>query len=58
MSDLTLYVCDPEKNTECKKTSCMINEWGGLCALTTKREFAKTDENGEPITAKDDDLPF
>ena len=32
-----LYRCDPEKNTECKKTSCFLN--GGPCKFTTKEEF-------------------
>ena len=33
------YVCDPEKNTACKKTNCHIN--GGPCTRTTHLEFAK-----------------
>lgn len=53
-----LYVCDPEKNTECKKTSCSAKDVLLPCSLTTKAEFAKTDENGQPIAATDDELPF
>lgn len=30
------YLCDPAKNTECRKTSCFIN--GGPCHMTTKEE--------------------
>lgn len=33
------YVCDPEKNTACKKTHCFIN--GGPCEHTKHLEFAK-----------------
>lgn len=54
-----LYICDPEKNTECDKQCCAAtsDEWP-YCTLTTKPEFAKQDENGQPISATDDDLPF
>lgn len=31
-----LYLCDPEKNTECKKTSCQV-----LCKHTTNKAFEK-----------------
>lgn len=31
-----LYLCDPEKNTECKKSGCQ-----NPCRYTTKVEFAK-----------------
>lgn len=31
-----LYLCDPEKNTDCKKTGCYLN--GGYCYMTTKEE--------------------
>ena len=58
MGKLTLYVCDPEKNTECKKTACSGKGPAQPCSLTTKIEFAKTDENGQPIEANDDELPF
>lgn len=30
-----LFVCDPERNTECKKTNC------GECQMTSNIEFAK-----------------
>lgn len=33
-----LFPCDPNKNTNCKKTSCYIN--GGDCALTQHFEYA------------------
>lgn len=42
-----LYVCNPDKNVKCKKTSCYIN--GGECSLTAKEEFAKTNESGNAI---------
>ena len=42
----TLYLCDPQKNTECPKGNCQIP---GGCFLTRKKEFAVTDKNGKPI---------
>lgn len=42
----TLYLCDPQKNTECPKRNCQIPDG---CFLTIKKEFAVTDENGKPI---------
>ena len=48
-----LYLCDHTKNTECPKTSCKYNPDAkfGECTNTIKKEFAKLDENGEPIVA-------
>mgnify|MGYP004652319963 CR=1 FL=1 len=43
-----LYLCDPQKNTECKKTSCQML-YG--CFFTKKKAFAVTDENENPIIA-------
>lgn len=47
----TLYLCDPDKNTECRKTSCVHNPVavGPLCRSTKHFEFAKLDEDGDPI---------
>lgn len=42
----TLYLCDPQKNTECPKGNCQIPDG---CFLTIKKEFAITDKNGKPI---------
>lgn len=36
----TLYLCDPNKNKECQKSSCQIR-----CKYTANKDFAKTDEN-------------
>lgn len=49
----TLYLCDPEKNTECRKTSCVHKPVavGPLCRTTKHPEFAKLDEDGDPIRA-------
>lgn len=44
-----LYYCDPEKNTECKKTDCYMN--GGYCRRTTRRDCAVLD-GGMPMVAK------
>lgn len=35
----TLYECDAENNTECKKTACYI--YGGECRHTLDKRFAK-----------------
>lgn len=43
---VTLYLCDPQKNTECPKTICQIPHG---CFWTEKQQFAVTDENGKPI---------
>lgn len=48
MDKKVLYKCDPHKNAECKKTGCYI--YGGMCDGTTEKQYAFTDENGEPIT--------
>ena len=39
-----LYLCDPEKNTACRKTICQRE-----CKATVHREYAKLDANSEPI---------
>lgn len=47
-----MYYCDPEKNTECRKIGCahtMTLEEGGVCFITMQREYARTDENGDPV---------
>ena len=44
----TLYLCNPRKNTECQKGICQIPNG---CFLTTRKEFAVTDENENPIIA-------
>ena len=45
------YICEPEKNTECSKTFCQE-----FCKATAFEEYAKRDENGAPIVAKDFDI--
>ena len=35
----TYFVCDPNKNTVCKKTNCHLN--GGPCTHTTELDYAK-----------------
>jgi hypothetical protein len=49
---MTLFYCDPERNTECGKEACaylLTPEEGGVCCVTVRREFARTDGNGEPV---------
>ena len=48
-----VYICDPAKNTSCNKAGCMIFNY---CRCTTKKEFAKTGENGKPIVAVRSDM--
>ena len=43
----TWYVCDPIKNTECKKRMCWTK--GGRCFRTSKEEAAEKDIHGKPI---------
>lgn len=53
-SKMTLYICDPDKNTECKKTVCATyNKKFAFCYMTTEEKFAKRDENGQPIKAEE-----
>lgn len=47
----TFYQCNPELFEKCKKTHCQAE-----CTLTTFKEYAKTDEFGNPIIAATDDL--
>jgi len=49
-----VYLCDPQKNTECKKTTCKTNLKAKyrVCELTSKVAYALRDENGEPIETK------
>lgn len=37
--DTGLFLCDPEKNTECKKTGCYIH--GGPCFCTNNPEYRR-----------------
>ena len=39
-----LYLCDPEKNQDCKKTFCQRE-----CFATSCEKFAKIDGNNDPI---------
>lgn len=36
-----LFICDPTKNTACKKTHCAL--YGGECYCTKNKEFALTE---------------
>ena len=42
-----LYLCDPQKNKNCKKTSCYLNH--GECRCTGEREYSVVDENGKAL---------
>lgn len=36
-SDKKLFICEPEKNASCNKSTCYI--YGGDCCLTYNQEF-------------------
>lgn len=60
-SKFPLYYCDPDKHTECVKTSCLYgNGKYRHCDATSHREYAEFDENGEPKVkyASLEDVPF
>lgn len=48
----TWYVCDPLKNTGCKKLSCVYHPRAQFrkCARTSDPACAMLDKSGEPIT--------
>ena len=49
------YLCDPEKNTDCTKRRCFMNERcsdmpeGMKCRITLNPDYAKRDEHGEKM---------
>ena len=51
----TYYLCNPEKNTECKKRGCAFAKGRGKkpgpCSATDKPEFAVLNEEGRPVKA-------
>ena len=54
MEDEIFYLCDPEKNTECRKSFCYLNALCRIsekhrCRMTGNPDFAKTDEKGNEI---------
>ena len=56
MEQTTFYVCDPEKNKECKKTGCAHvtrrgKKTAGDCRATSNPEYAALDGEGKPIVA-------
>ena len=44
-----IYLCDPEKNKACGKSSCRLNGDDYSCRLTINKEFAVTDEKGRAL---------
>lgn len=44
------YICDPDKNNECRKRNCGKNRNYG-CRCTSNPDYAKTDGNGKPIVS-------
>ncbi len=49
----TLYVCDPMKNPECSKTSCIHNPAACVwcCYATPDADKAVLDKDGKPMIA-------
>ena len=47
------YICDPEKNTMCPLNIRKCASEKGGCKSTTYSQFAKLDENGNPIIDQD-----
>lgn len=49
------YLCDPEKNTGCMKTSCAYNPKAKMrtCYSTGKKECARLDFDGQPVVNVD-----
>lgn len=45
-----IFLCDPKKNTRCKKTSCYLN--GGDCRGTLHPAFSLLDTDGKPMILK------
>lgn len=49
--EIKAYPCDPERNTECNKSSCYLH--GGPCSKTTNPIYRKrTPEEEFPIRIK------
>lgn len=51
MERQTYYLCDPSKNTECKKQSCKYNTAAlyPVCDRTTNPAYAVLDEANQPM---------
>ena len=45
--DKQWYICDPDKNDQCRKRMCYAK--GGSCECTSHPEYAITDSDGNPI---------
>lgn len=39
---MKFYLCDPDKNKECKKTMCYKEKPAGMCMLTTHKKYRVT----------------
>ena len=53
LKDNPLYECDPDKNTDCRKTGCYTI--GGPCHCTSHEEYARRDLLGYAIKGKVDE---
>lgn len=49
--DNDLYICDPNKNTECKKTECSYLG-KGCCYQTTNKDFSKLNATNQDKLAE------
>ena len=48
---ITFYRCDPDKNSECSKKSCVNKKKVFPCKCTSNPDFAMKDKSGNPIIA-------
>jgi hypothetical protein len=53
------YLCDPAKNFECRKSSCVHNTESEIrkCDRTSHIQYAMLDEKGKPIIAMEQPKP-
>lgn len=49
---MKLFLCDPHKNAVCAKNNCRFRNTEKDCKYTSREEFAKLDEDGNPIKIK------
>lgn len=52
------YLCDPNKNTECKKQSCKYNAAAEypICERTANPAYAVLDEASQPMEAPEESV--
>ena len=51
----TYYICDPKKAVHCTKKGCW-DLYHGPCKCTSRKKYAKLDDQGKPMVASDIDV--